>query len=96
MNRRRGPLARLLATVSDQALRVVGAAMICLSAAVTAGSLTTEHGIETPATEAATATTAVSATVLIEFAAAHPAYPLAMLVGLVLLATNDDAPLIGS
>lgn len=94
---RRGPLARLLATVSDHALRVVGAAMICLSAAVTASSLTTEHGLESPATEtAATATTGVSATVLIEFAAAHPAYPIAMLVGLVLLATNDDAPLLGS
>lgn len=97
---RTGIGARVVAAVSAQTLRVVGALTIVLSVGVAVASVSTEYGLAvTTESGSKTATYAADAGVaaaLVEFAAAHPAYPVAVLVGLVLVVTGKETPLIGS
>ncbi|QLH76453.1 hypothetical protein HZS55_03660 [Halosimplex rubrum] len=91
--------SRLVTAVSAHVLRVVGCLMIALSVGIAAASVSTDYGLGgANATGVAAAYTANAGAVagLVEFAAAHPAYPVAVLVGLVLVAAGDEAPLIGS
>jgi len=93
------PLARLVTAVSANVLRAVGALMIVLPIGVAATSAATEYGL---AAEAASGPTAVFAAdagavgALVEFAAVHPAYPAAALIGIVLVVAGDETPLIGN
>lgn len=91
--------ARLVAGVSAHSLRVVGAVTVLLSAGVASLSITTEEGLTVTAGAAErSATVAADAglvTALVEFGAAHPAYPVATAIGVFLLAVGDDAPLVG-
>jgi len=91
--------ARLVAAASAQTLRVLGALTVCLSAGIAAMSVTTEYGLSV-GTESATQTTAYAAdagilTALVEFGAAHPAYPVAVVIGVVLVVAGDEVPLLG-
>lgn len=90
---------RVVAAVSAQTLRVVGALTMVLSVVVAAASVSTEYGLAVAAeTGGKTATYAADAGIaaaLVEFAVAHPAYPAAVLVGLVLVVAGEDTPLIG-
>jgi len=91
--------ARLVAAASAQTLRVLGALTICLSVGIAAMSVTTEYGLSVGA-DAATQTTAYATdvgilTALVEFAGVHPAYPVAVVVGIVLVVAGDEVPLLG-
>jgi hypothetical protein len=95
---RTGIGSRVVATISAQVLRVFGLLAASLSIAVTALSLSTEHGLAVSSGDAQTAayvTDAGVVTALAEFAGAHPAYPVAMLVGIVLIVAGDETPLLG-
>jgi hypothetical protein len=94
-----GLWSRLVTAVSAHVLRVVGSLMIALSVGVAAVSVST--GSEPGAGETAGGTAAFLAdagavAALVEFGAAHPAYPAAVLVGLVLVVAGEETPLIGS
>lgn len=97
---RTGIGSKLVATISAQVLRVVGLLTVSLSVVVTALSLATEHGLAVAdgsgGQTAAYVTDVGAATALVEFAAAHPAYPFAMLVGVVLIVAGDETPVLGS
>ncbi|WP_123535281.1 hypothetical protein [Halosimplex salinum] len=91
--------SRLVAATSRHALRVVGFVTVLMSAGVASMSVTTEYGL-TVGSESAGQTAAYAADVgtiaaFAEFAAAHPAYPAAVLVGFVLVVAGDETPLIG-
>ncbi|QPV64878.1 hypothetical protein I7X12_09840 [Halosimplex litoreum] len=91
--------ARLVTAVSAHVLRVVGSLMIVLPIGVAAVSVSTEYGLgggDATGVTAAYATDVGAVSALVEFASVHPAYPAAILVGLVLVAAGDEAPLIGS
>ncbi|WP_459193504.1 hypothetical protein [Halosimplex sp. J119] len=91
--------SRVVATISAQVLRVVGLLTVSLSVVVIALSLSTEHGLAVRGGDAQTAayvTDVGVVTALAEFAGAHPAYPVAMLVGIVLIVADDETPLLGS
>ncbi|WP_436925349.1 hypothetical protein [Halosimplex amylolyticum] len=97
---RTGIGSRLVATVSAEVLRVVGLLTALLSAGVAGVSVSTEYGLAVTA-EAGSQTAASVADVstvgaLVEFAAAHPAYPAAVLVGVVLVVAGDETPVLGS
>ncbi|WP_135364780.1 hypothetical protein [Halosimplex halophilum] len=92
-------LSRLVSAVSAHVLRVVGSLMIVLSVGIAAVSVSTGSGPgagETSGGTTAIAADAGAVAALVEFAAAHPAYPAAVLVGLVLVAAGEETPLIGS
>jgi hypothetical protein len=93
-----GILSRLVAAVSANVLRAVGSLMIVLSVGIAAASVSTDYGLGGDATggTAAYAADAGAVAAFLEFASVHPAYPAAILVGLVLVAVGDEAPLIGS
>ncbi|ELZ29350.1 hypothetical protein C475_03999 [Halosimplex carlsbadense 2-9-1] len=94
-----GILSRLVTTVSANVLRAVGSLMIVLSVGIAAASVSTDFRLSGANATGATATYTAdvgAVTALVEFASAHPAYPAAMLVGLVLVAAGDETPLIGS
>ncbi|QLH80809.1 hypothetical protein [Halosimplex pelagicum] len=87
-------------TVLDgQTLRIAGLVTVACSAAVTAASVGTAHGLSMPSQSGANTATVVAdlgaAAALVEFAAAHPAYPVALLVGLVLVVAGEETPLLG-
>jgi len=89
----------MVTAASANALRVVGSVAIVLSVGVAAASVSTEYGLGAGAPSGGT--TAYAADVgavaaLVEFGAAHPAYPVFALIGLVLVVAGDEAPLIGS
>ncbi|WP_415379571.1 hypothetical protein [Halosimplex sp. TS25] len=91
--------SRLVATVSAQVLRVVGLLTVLLSAGVAGLSVSTEYGLAVTVggesqTAAYTADVSI-ASALVEFAAAHPAYPVAVLVGFVLVVAGDETPILG-
>ncbi|WP_436908403.1 hypothetical protein [Halosimplex marinum] len=91
--------SRLVTAVSAHVLRVVGSLMIVLSIGVAAVSVSTGSGPgggETGGGTTAFAADAGAVAALVEFGAAHPAYPAAVLVGLVLVAAGEETPLIGS
>jgi|GEM_PF-1562209 len=85
--------------LGGQTLRIAGLVTLCCVAAVTAASLGTPHGLSIPGRSEANAATIVAdlgaAAALVEFAAAHPAYPVLALVGLVLVVTGEETPLLG-
>ncbi|WP_459193503.1 hypothetical protein [Halosimplex sp. J119] len=87
------------AKVARQTLRIVGLVAIACTAVVTAASLTTPYGLSVPSRSGANTATVITdvgnVTALIEFAAAHPAYPVVALVGLVLVVAGEDTPLLG-
>ena len=91
--------ARVVAAMSAHSLRVVGAVAVLLSTGVASLSITTNQGLTVTAGAAdRTATVAADAgvvTALVEFAVSYPAYPVATVLGLVLLVVGDDAPLVG-
>lgn len=94
-----GILSRLVAAVSANVLRVVGSLTIVLSVGIAAASVSTDFGLNGADATAASATYAADAgavAALVEFASVHPAYPAAVLVGLVLVAAGEETPLIGS
>ncbi|QLH80810.1 hypothetical protein [Halosimplex pelagicum] len=94
-----GILSRLVTAVSANVLRVVGSLMIALSLGIAAASVSTDFGLDGANATGATAAYAADAgavAALVEFAGTHPAYPAAMLVGLVLVAAGEETPLIGS
>lgn len=87
-------------TILDgQTLRIAGLATLCCVAAVTAASLGTAHGLsvagQTGETTATVVTDIGAAAALVEFAVAHPAYPVLALVGLVLAVAGEETPLLG-
>ncbi|QLH76454.1 hypothetical protein HZS55_03665 [Halosimplex rubrum] len=87
-------------TVLDgQTLRIAGLVTIVCSATVTAASIGTSHGLSIHSQSTANTAPVVAdvgaATALVEFAAAHPAYPVAALVGLVLVVAGEETPLLG-
>ena len=90
---------RLVRAASAQTLRILGTLTICLSFGIAAMSVTTEYGLSVEADSSAQttayATDVGTATALVEFAAAHPAYPVAVLIGLVLVVAGDEVPLLG-
>ncbi|MFC7197000.1 hypothetical protein ACFQL4_24025 [Halosimplex aquaticum] len=69
------------------------------TAVVTAASLTTPHGLSVPGQSGANTATATAdigtVTALVEFAAAHPAYPMVALLGFVLVVAGEETPLLG-
>jgi hypothetical protein len=94
-----GILSRLVTAVSANVLRAVGSLMILLSVGIAAASISTDYGLgggDATGGTAAYAADAGAVAALVEFASVHPAYPAAILVGLVLVAAGDEAPLIGS
>jgi hypothetical protein len=83
--------------LNDHVLRLVGLAFVGWAAVVTAASVTTEYGLSVTGDATNAAGTDLAATgAVVEFSLAHPGYPALLAVGLVLLAFNDDAPLLGS
>lgn len=94
LGKRRGPVARL----NDQVLRLVGLAFVACAGAVVAASVATDRGLSvTPGTTAnAAATDPGTVAALVQFSVAHPAYPVAVLVGLVLVVLGEETPLLGS
>ena len=91
--------SRLVTAASANALRVVGLLTIVLSVGVAAASVSTEYGLGggDPSGGTAAYTADIGAVAaLVEFGAAHPAYPVFALIGLVLVVAGDEAPLIGS
>lgn len=82
-----------------QTLRIAGLVAVVCSVAVTAASLTTSYGLSVSGQSGANTATAVAdvglAAVLVDFTAAHPAYPALALVGLVLVVAGEDTPLLG-
>jgi hypothetical protein len=87
-------------TVLDgQTLRIAGLVTVCCTVAVTAASLGTAHGLSIPSQSGTNAATTVAdvgtAAALVEFALAHPAYPVLALVGLVLVVAGEETPLLG-
>jgi hypothetical protein len=93
------PGAFALGVVSAHALRVAGAVLVVLAGAITWLSLSTDYGfaVDTSASGASQTTTnaALSVDALVAFAGAHPAYPIAIVVGMALFALGDDVPLLG-
>jgi len=92
-------VGRLVSAASAQTLRVLGGLTVCLSVGIAAMSMTTEYGLAV-APDPGTQTTAYVADVgavaaLVEFATAHPAYPVAVVIGLVLVVAGDEVPLLG-
>jgi hypothetical protein len=87
-------------TILDgQTLRIAGLVTVLCTTAVTAASLGTPHGLSIPSQSTTNTATVVAdigtAAALIEFAAAHPAYPVLALVGLVLVVAGEETPLLG-
>jgi len=91
-------LSRLVTTVSANVLRAVGSLVIVLSVGVAAASVSTDYALGgDPTGGTAAYTVDVGAvTALVEFAAAHPAYPVFTLIGLVLVVAGEETPLLGS
>lgn len=89
----RGPVARL----NDHALRLVGLGFVLWAGAVTAASVTTEHGLAVPEDGTTNALGSDLATLglVVEFGLAHPAYPALLLVGLGLVVLGENVPLLG-
>lgn len=87
-----------VATLNDHALRVVGLAFVAWGGVTTAASVTTEYGLAVPEDVTANALGSDLAAVgsVVAFAIAHPAYPVLLLFGLVLVVLGEDAPLLGS
>jgi len=85
--------------LDGQTLRIAGLVTLCCVTAVTAASLGTSHGLSIPDHSGANAATVVAdlgaAAALVEFAVAHPAYPVLALVGLVLVVAGEETPLLG-
>ncbi|WP_436931772.1 hypothetical protein [Halosimplex halobium] len=87
-------------TVLDgQTLRIAGLVTLVCTAAVTAASLGTPQGLSVPGQSGSNAATTLAdsgaAAALVEFAAAHPAYPVLALVGLILVVAGEETPLLG-
>jgi len=92
-------------TILDgQTLRIAGLVTVVCAVAVTAASVGTAHGLSVPGQSGANTATANTATALadvgavaalVEFAVAHPAYPVLALVGLVLVVAGERTPLLG-
>lgn len=87
-------------TVLDgQTLRIAGLVTLVCTAAVTAASLGTPHGLSVSDQSGSNAATALAdggaPAALLEFAAAHPAYPVLALAGLVLVIGGEETPLLG-
>ncbi|WP_135364781.1 hypothetical protein [Halosimplex halophilum] len=87
-------------TVLDgQTLRIAGLATLVCATVVTAASLATPHGLSVPGRSASNAAPVLAdsgvAAALVEFAAAHPAYPVLALVGLILVVAGEETPLLG-
>jgi len=80
-------------------MRIVGAVALLLSTGVTVLSVTTDRGFaatgDAAGRSATVAADAGAAVAFAEFAAAHPAYPVAAALGLFLVVVGDDAPLVG-
>ncbi|WP_123535279.1 hypothetical protein [Halosimplex salinum] len=83
-----------------QTLRIVGFVTIACTSAVTALSLGTPHGLSIPGRSASNTATVVAdigaAAAVVEFAAAHPAYPTVAVIGFVLIVAGEDTPLLGN
>jgi len=90
---------RIVASVSAHSVRVVGAVTVLLSAGVASLSITTDQGLAVRVGTADRSGTVAAdgglVTALVEFAVAHPAYPVAAALGCFLLVLGDDAPLVG-
>jgi hypothetical protein len=86
--------------MSARSMRVAGVVVAGLAGVVIALSVGTDHGLAGGEASVAGTTIAGSGGSLtvdafVAFALAHPAYPVAVLVGLVLFALGDDVPLLG-
>ncbi|WP_436925348.1 hypothetical protein [Halosimplex amylolyticum] len=87
-------------TILDgQTLRIAGLVAVWCVVAVTAASITTPHGLSVPGQSGANTMTVAAdvdtVVALVEFAAAHPAYPTVALIGLVLVVAGEETPLLG-
>ena len=100
-----GILGRVIAGISAQTMRVTGAVIVLLALAVIGVSLGTDYGLAINGTAAdgtttgdatATATNSgIGLSTVVEFTLAHPAYPVAIVVGFVFLTLGENVPLLG-
>lgn len=94
---RRGPVAVALTTLDAHSLRVTGGLGAITAAGIAVASVVARHGLDvTDESSVVAAITALDVTALLPFVVAHPAYPVAVLVGPLLLVLGDDAPLLGN
>ncbi|WP_436908400.1 hypothetical protein [Halosimplex marinum] len=85
--------------LDGQTLRIAGLVTLVCTTSVTAASLGTSHGLSVPGRSGSNTAPVLAdigvAAALVEFAAAHPAYPVLALVGLVLVVAGEETPLLG-